>query len=379
MLLRLPLALFLFAAFATAQAYVVDAANGPGAHFPDLWSAVAAVPDGAVLTVRPGLYVGPTIQGKGLTVLGEPGARLMPIVNVALRIENLTPTQNVVVRGFELEPIRNLGAIDVVCLNNLGGVVLDGLVPNPGVYSTRRLLAAQNDRLLVRGCHFNATSELTGCHAVLLQSAFSASALAAPGLRTTGGSVQIVGGAVGGGFGFGQPGGAGVSMNGGGLRLLGNLQLAGGLGVGSTSGLSVDGMGTVRIDPAVVLQGPAPWFGPGLQVTTAPQALASVDDPSLGAPVTARLHGPLGQLGVLAVGFAGPSQTVPGLADRLFWNPPSAVTQVVGVPAAGAPLQGAVLVPNQPTFVGLQFVWHGLSYDPATGLQASNPVVHVVH
>ena len=36
-----------------AQTYVVDAANGPGSQFTDLPTAVAAVPDGATLLVRP--------------------------------------------------------------------------------------------------------------------------------------------------------------------------------------------------------------------------------------------------------------------------------------------------------------------------------------
>src|SRR5437762_9224013 len=48
-----------FAAFsstAIAQTFIVDAANGPGTNFTEIATAVAAVPDGAVLMVRAGSY-----------------------------------------------------------------------------------------------------------------------------------------------------------------------------------------------------------------------------------------------------------------------------------------------------------------------------------
>lgn len=86
-------------------------------------------------------------------------------------------------------------------------------------------------------------------------------------------------------------------------------------------------------------------------------------------PVTARMGPAVGQLGVLAVGFPGPSYTVPGITDPLFWDPSSAVTQVLGVPAAGAPLLGVVAVPNHTSFLGLSLL--GTASDaPATGLLA---------
>lgn len=42
-------------------------------------------------------------------------------------------------------------------------------------------------------------------------------------------------------------------MNGGDLRLLGGVHVTGGLGVGGPSGHAVEGVGTVRVDPDVVL------------------------------------------------------------------------------------------------------------------------------
>jgi hypothetical protein len=62
----------LLAACAHAQSiWIVDAANGPQAHFTDLPPAVAAATDGDVLLVRPGQYSPLALSGKALTVLGE--------------------------------------------------------------------------------------------------------------------------------------------------------------------------------------------------------------------------------------------------------------------------------------------------------------------
>lgn len=56
---------------ASAQTFIVDANNGPGTHFTDLAKAVASVPDGSVLRVRRGSYVGFTLSNRSLTILGD--------------------------------------------------------------------------------------------------------------------------------------------------------------------------------------------------------------------------------------------------------------------------------------------------------------------
>jgi hypothetical protein len=55
---------------AQGQAFIVDAAGGPGANFTDLQAAVSAVPSGSTLVVRQGTYGEVTIQAKTLTVIG---------------------------------------------------------------------------------------------------------------------------------------------------------------------------------------------------------------------------------------------------------------------------------------------------------------------
>ena len=59
----------------TAQTYVVDAAGGPGSHHVSIAAAIPAVPEGSTLLVRAGTYE-PFSSSKGLTILGEPGARI---------------------------------------------------------------------------------------------------------------------------------------------------------------------------------------------------------------------------------------------------------------------------------------------------------------
>jgi hypothetical protein len=57
------------AAGASTQTFIVDASGGPGTAFVDLPVAVAAVPDGAVLDVRPGVYTPFAVANKSLTIV----------------------------------------------------------------------------------------------------------------------------------------------------------------------------------------------------------------------------------------------------------------------------------------------------------------------
>lgn len=58
-------------AIAQPATWVIDVANGPGADFTDLPTAVAAAVTGDTLVVRPGTYTG-FETNQGLTILGEP-------------------------------------------------------------------------------------------------------------------------------------------------------------------------------------------------------------------------------------------------------------------------------------------------------------------
>ena len=75
---RLALALFLSPVALQAQSYIVDVNGGPGHHYTDLPEAVAAVPDGAVLWVRPGDYSRFTLAKKGLKILSPDRLNVLP-------------------------------------------------------------------------------------------------------------------------------------------------------------------------------------------------------------------------------------------------------------------------------------------------------------
>lgn len=95
------LASFLAAAL-SGQVYIVDAAGGAGSHFTDLPQAVAAVPDGATLRVRPGDYHAFTLTGKGLAIVGDDSVNIMPQGSTSALLE-----------------VRGTSARQVVLLKNL--------------------------------------------------------------------------------------------------------------------------------------------------------------------------------------------------------------------------------------------------------------------
>ncbi len=82
-----------------AQVFIVDAANGAGAHFTDLLAAVATVPDGATLRVRAGVYTPFTLSAKGLRILGEGSVSFR---QTALIIGNTRASQVVLLRNVRL-------------------------------------------------------------------------------------------------------------------------------------------------------------------------------------------------------------------------------------------------------------------------------------
>lgn len=363
-------AVCLFAATATSQTFVVDAANGPGTDYTSITAALAAVPDGAVLKVRPGTYNSFVLSGKGVTLLGDPGAKLL-VVHFGPTVENLLPHQSFVCRQFELVPFFGaFGAAAFTCRNNQGSVTLDEVNVVTG---TQRLAVQQCDRMLVRGSSYQGQVALEASNVVFQYCYFGNQNPGLACITQQGGSVQLVGSLVVGQAAASGSAGTGVALIGGDLRALGGGQL-GSTAAPGQAGFAVAGSGTVRVDPSVSVFGGPTIFAPGVAVSTAPMPYVTVAGGALGAPVYPALHGPVGHLGVLAIGFPGSTYTVPGIVDPFFWTPATVVTQAVGVPAPGLPVTSTVNVPNHPVWLGLQLVSQGITYDPVAGLQASNPV-----
>ena len=249
-----------------AQTLVVDAANGPGTHYTDLATAVAAAPEGAMLQVRPGQYGPFQVLAKSLTISFAAGAHIRTpnSWSMAVGIDGLGAGQSVFLRGLQFDPY--VGALDL--RDNLGFVDIEGAA------TTNALVTAQNcDRVRLLGFAFTSGTQVTASNVVFERCSIRGSTFAAaPGLTQNGGSVQLVESTVDGGEGFTSvTAGPAVLMNGGSLRALGGGHLSRGAifynnGSSPPPPHAISGTGTVRIDPSVDL--PAnQTIGPCIVVT----------------------------------------------------------------------------------------------------------------
>ena len=119
-----------------AQVYVVDAAGTVGSHFKDLPEAVAAVPDGATLRVRPGSYTGFVIDGKGLAIVGEGAVRVslgalawVIVPDTPIVVQRTAANQPVLLKGLTLTTNPSFlfdGRVEI--RQAAGPVVLDSIV-----------------------------------------------------------------------------------------------------------------------------------------------------------------------------------------------------------------------------------------------------------
>lgn len=370
-------ALSLFAALLPAQTFVVDAANGPGTHFPSLAAAIPAVPDGATLLVRAGAYDGNlTISGKGLTILGQAGARIVVPSNGAWSVQGLGANQTVVVRGFVLELQGVFGDFQFQCQGNQGLVVIENLTAVIAGYGSTRFAADTCAAVLLRDCTFRGAVTLVDSVAVLEHCTISSAIVAPTHFAQTRGRVQLVDCTVRGPNGSTPAQAAACVLDHGDLRVLGASRLEGGFVTFTPFGYAIAGVGTVRLSPQVVLIGGAPQIEPSVTATTLEMPKVTAASTALGSPVTATMTGPANGLGVLAVGFPGPVSFAPGLADPFLWSPATVVTVAVG-PLGPVPLGYTCALPAPPAWPGLALVWQGVSLDPVGGLQASQPGVTI--
>jgi hypothetical protein len=114
---------------AAQSTWIVDAANGPGAHFTTLAPAIAAAQEGDLVLVRAGTYR-PVTVSKGLRLVGEPGAEIRSQANTeVMRFENLAAGRVLHVSGFRFTDgsVWNLPVSAVVVSRCAGRVHLEGL------------------------------------------------------------------------------------------------------------------------------------------------------------------------------------------------------------------------------------------------------------
>ena len=377
-----------------AQTFVVDIANGPGADFPTLTAAVAAVPDGAVLLVRPGAYAGFTLTARGLTVLADPGVDLTsPLV-----IGNTAPHQAIVLRGLVWPSAAAIRANAFLELGQCQGPVLVEACVTPDPYlcfvppCPAALVATACSQVLCQDCVFGGPSRLEATNAVFANCSLidhdcllcSSGSPNAPtrALQATDSVVQLRGCTVAGGNGSaygpgGVPNGAGILLIRSDLRLVGS-SVSSGMGPLEWGGNAIHGSSAaLRRDPTTVLTARSL---PILNVADTVRAMPGLrsSGASLGGSVTAATETAVGDLVVLVVGFGGTPAMVPGFEDAFWLDPTAHSFFAVGVQQSGASVQGTISVPPAANLRGVWLLWHAACFGPVTGMQNSNPAVTLV-
>ena len=102
---------------------------------------------------------------------------------------------------------------------------------------------------------------------------------------------------------------------------------------------------------------------------------SAVPGGTLGAAVTTEN----GDLVILVIGLPGGPATVPGIRDAFWLDPVVHQFHTIAAQTSSGPVTGNVAVPNVAGFLGLRLGWQAVCYGPATGLQASNPAIVLVH
>ncbi len=120
-----PALVALLALSATAQnVWIVDAANGPGTHFQDLPTAVAAASNGDVLRIRPGTYAAFTLARKGLRIFGAGASHVTIDGNRPIVIGPTSADQSIWIDGVRLpEPHWSASGGPTVSVSDAAGEV----------------------------------------------------------------------------------------------------------------------------------------------------------------------------------------------------------------------------------------------------------------
>jgi hypothetical protein len=360
-----------------AQTFVVSAAGGPGVAFTDIPPAVAAVPDGATLLVRPGNYSSFTIDAKGLTLLMDAGATVHWPAGAQVTVRNLAASQHVVLHGLELESAVPPAVLR--CENCAGTVVLQRCrtVPAPG-WAGGRLVVLGCREVRLADCVISPVGSFSAAALFDSNVYFARSRLAAGGwyaagiIATAGSACELVDcevrtAAI-------TLSGAPLTVDAGAVaRVLGATVLDA-TPLASSANPAIGGGGAVLLDPGVVLLANVPPIAP--TVLSAMLAMPAVTAPSsaLGGAASATMTLPPAAFGGLLVGPPAPAFLAPPFPTPLGLDPLQAVPIAAGV---ASPLVVGYTVPALAALRGVRFVFQGWSHDPAAGFQASNAVTVV--
>lgn len=368
---------------AQGATYVVDRLGGPGAQFIEIDSAVAAVPSGSTLLVRPGAYAPVLVDGKGIVILCEAGVTAGSASTFApfLCVQNTLPPQVVAVRG-----LGTVGPLGCKLIDCAGPVTIDGVgatVAVPWYFGSALDIVncAQvgiRDWILQGSAPCWVTDSTVVFENCVLQGDSAAFQSGYPGLNAENSDVQAVFTSLSGGHGLSgpptvtRPGSEAVVLTNASFRAIGTRQhtIVGGMDpvLGQLPGIG--GSGVARVDPQIVIGG-APPAGPQVALTRPTMPGLASDSAVRGGTLTVRRRGALGVLGLIVIGLRGSSQTVPGITDPIWVDASTFVIKAAGIVTAD-PWLVQQDVPALPALVGLQLVWQAADL-AAGGVEVSNP------
>lgn len=396
--------LALLAPFAAAQTFVVDAANGPGTHFTDLPTAVAAVPDGATLVLRAGAYGPIVLQGKGLTVVGGAGVMLNGILSPAVDVRGLAAHQSFALRGAAMGWALQ-GPAQVSFTNNAGRVLLEEFrfdyrtSPYLGSFGAAlpgAIVAVNCAQVVLRRCTIvgsnavSATGSAVDLDSCALQGSGSTTVVyhnpvhaGSPALYLQGSEVRVASCSLQGGPGAlpnAMPSPAIVATQSS-VQLGGTTSVRGGQPFVTAGPVAaVQGSGALVRDPLVSLatSGGAPIFAGSITDSVQPWPAVVSTGGRLGQPMTATVEGAYGELCLLCVSLPGAPSSVPGVAGSVWLDSARLQLVALGTQAAATRVTFTAMMPSATVLVGRPRAWQAVSWGPVHGLQASNASLQIL-
>jgi hypothetical protein len=394
-------AVFAISCALPAQTFIVDANNGPGANFLDIQQAINAVPNGAILLVRPGSNYSPiVVNAKALSILAiGPGV----VINTAWFQEPVVVTNLPAGQSFTMRGLSENGSLNTnrCRLSDCQGMVLVddwtslSNLSNPGInrLTAQAIVVERCAHVTLRNCHLRGQQ---GLHAldsdVVVENcdlsghdASQASIIVAAtgiGAVIEGGTTTFARCRVQGGNGLptsANPGPAIYAVN----ALIRLCEDGSGVYAAGTSPVvptpAIDGSNsTVVRGPQAVLTGSNGGSAVAATLVDVVRPLPSLRTISAppGGVVHADVTTPVGELVMLALALPGPVLPVPGIDGTFRLDPATAAVVALGVPQSSAPVTHAIAVPNTQAMVGALWAWQAVAWSAADGLRVSNPSIY---
>lgn len=348
---------------ATGQAqrtWSVAAAGGSGVDFTDIPPAVAAAADDDILLVRAGDYSELNLNGKGLKVLGEAGARVSIVA-----VSNISSTQRAVVTDFEVLLLLAVSATH-------GQVLLERLsIP----FGLRAASIVGNADVRMSACDVLGPLWIERSEVTVTDSRLGgrASAVGAqPSLSVVGGRVTLSRCTVVGQSEFQTSlAAAAIRLEVGATVVVtddGSNLIAAGVATNTPQPSAVFGSGSFVRDPRVRLfAGTAPPVVGPIETVRAMATLRALGAP-VGGNVQVELAGAVGEPYALVVGLPSLPIALPHLGGSVGLSILAVVTQGV---FTSTPV-GLSLPVNAGVPPGLALAWQAVAGDGTGGFQLSN-------